>query len=362
MSSLATLQEELSRIWREVLDKPSIGLDDDFFAIGGDSLDAVAVMMNVRATLHQVAPISLLYEAPTVRELATKLLDPFPETKPRFVELSGNADNRHPFFCVHGVGGEVTTLAALGRHLSAQHRLVGIAAPVDLPEAQPSIEALAAQYVAQIRVRQPTGPYLLGGYSLGGSIAYEMACQLLHQGENVSFVAIIDHCPPPIRFERIRFTPTVIARMVANAPGWGSGLIKKPSRLRQIGGRFLDKLIGRRTNDTRRAFGTAQLPQAFRSMIEQNYRALRRYRPTPYPGSLTLFRARTQGWFAAHGPSLGWQRFVANLEVVHLPGDHETLIQEPNVVSLAREIGRRLDHALSTTKSKTIQEACQQLA
>lgn len=355
ITSSCDLENRLVRIWCEVLDIPEVDVDDNFFELGGDSLSAVELAVRLRQLTGDNVPVSIIYQAPTIQELADWLDD---GTKcnhaPRLIDLNSNKDaaecEQRSFFCVHGVGGEVTSLAALAQSVGPARPFVGIAAAPDVPAAQRSIVSMAADYVTLIRDRQPDGPYCIGGYSLGGSIAYEMACQLHTQGEKVALLAILDHCPPPIRYRPIRWTPTTFARILTNAPRWiWDNVITRRHGWRRMWRRIRKSLKHDACpTDASRVFDVDRLPTLFRTTIELNYQRLRAYEPRPYAGRLTLFRARTQGRYAAHSRDLGWGELAPDgLEIVPVPGAHDTMLNSPHVATLGQALAGRLDFVKS---------------
>jgi thioesterase domain-containing protein len=216
---------------------------------------------------------------------------------------------------------------------------------------------MAAQYVAELRAAQPHGPYYLGGFSFGGSVALEMAQQLHAAGERVAFLGIIDHTPPPVRYQRIRWTPARAAEFAANAARWfaedvwrtghGQRMTSLLGKVRKAGRRLRAAVTHRDPGsgraDAAEALAGAHVPAPFQRLMEAHYQALREYTPQPYPGPVTLFRARTRPLFRLYGRDLGWKALAGGgLEVVSIPGNHETILKEPHVRALAVALADRL--------------------
>jgi thioesterase domain-containing protein len=224
---------------------------------------------------------------------------------------------------------------------------------------------MAAGYVELIRAHWARGPYFLGGYSFGGSVAFEMAQQLLLKGEEVAFLAILDHTAPPVRFRGFRWTlPTVIEFML-NLPHWIRDDLFRPRTANRPGGlqtnikallRRMPRLAGygqpkSGQTDVELLFDCRLLATPFRKLIEAHYQALRAYQPKLYPGHVTLFRARTRPLFRLHGDDLGWRPVAGKgLDVVPIPGNHETMLHVPHVQVLAKQLMDQLKIAQAGCK------------
>jgi thioesterase domain-containing protein len=251
-----------------------------------------------------------------------------------------------PFYCVHAIGGEVLSYARLGQHLAPDQPLIGLqAVGVDGRE-QPleTIEAMASVYVAALRARQPQGPYHIGGYSSGGTVAFEMAQQLLTQGEQVALLGIIDDGPVTL-YRSVRWSVEFLAGFVTNLPHWirddlGSRrpgeLLSEFLRKLRVWGRKLGWAPGLSVDEV---LDVSRMPERRRQFYETHYRALKAYVPKTYPGRVTLFRARAQPLFCTHAWDMGWSQLAAGgVEVVATPGAHETVLNEPNVRALAQAL------------------------
>ncbi|HEX6038630.1 amino acid adenylation domain-containing protein, partial [Longimicrobium sp.] len=195
-------ERALVDLWQEVLSVARVGVDDDFFALGGHSMLALRAMTEVRRRFGAELPLSALFEHPTVAGLA-RLLDGAgdetadPSSASPLVALQPHGD-RVPLFFVHPVGGQVLCYTDLARHLGPDQPFYALQAR-DLAAAAGqavTVEAMAAEYVAAIRRARPHGPYLLGGWSFGAFVAFEMARQLADAGQAVPLVALLDPDSP----------------------------------------------------------------------------------------------------------------------------------------------------------------------
>jgi thioesterase domain-containing protein len=202
-----------------------------------------------------------------------------------------------------------------------------------------SIHEMARAYLSEVRERQPHGPYLLGGYSAGGVVAFEMARLLSSAGEAVSLLALIDTMHPLVPVRNIN----MLTRLV---------------RLRAEGGRYLVGAVQGRQQRRARARNLEAIerhlargeavPFALREdHLVQSYRmAVEAYAWAPWRGRATLFRsARLPFLYEAAGPAYGWGEYVlGGIDIVILPGDHHTILLGRN----AEPLGRELDAAIAT--------------
>ncbi len=261
---------------------------------------------------------------------------------------------RPPFFCVHPAGGDVLCFFSLARHVGADQPFFGIQARGLEDEGEPfaTLAEMAAHYVAELRRVQPAGPYHLGGWSFGGLAAFEMACQLADAGQEVAFLAVLDTGPglPPGELGPMESaaasaaspeddTPWLltIAEYVRGLRGADLGVTEAdlaPLAPEEKLGFFVERLRAAGVIHAG-ADGLAQLRRLLR-VYKTNVRSYRTYQPRPFPGTVTLFRAEAAGFDPSLGTDLGWSAHSPLPVAVHeVPGDHITLLAEPNVAVLA---------------------------
>jgi amino acid adenylation domain-containing protein/non-ribosomal peptide synthase protein (TIGR01720 family) len=199
------IELQLLHIWERVLETGPISLTDNFFHLGGHSLTALRLQSQVQSDFQRQLPLGLLLQHPTIRELAHILRQQIGYVRgPSLVPLQPHGSHA-PFFCVHPGGGSVFCYLDLVRHLGMSYPVYGLQAPeVEEGQAIASVQQLAAHYIAALQTVQPEGPYLLGGWSAGGIIAYEMACQLRYQGHDVALLCLFDSRVPSVQQTRQR--------------------------------------------------------------------------------------------------------------------------------------------------------------
>ncbi len=189
-----SLQEEFARIWAEILGLKRVGIYDNFFALGGDSLFGVSVLLEMEKIVNKELNPAILFQAPTIDQLSSLLEGDQSENKSYLVPVQSSGTGT-PFFCVPGHGGDVFTFVHLARHLQPERPVYVFRFPEPAKEnnkvANSMFMEMAAAYIEEMRAQQPDGPYLLGGFCFGGELALEMARQLRLQGQRVDFLAII---------------------------------------------------------------------------------------------------------------------------------------------------------------------------
>ncbi len=349
------LEATLERLWAESLGLEQVGLDDDFFMLGGDSLQAVDLFLRVEQELGRKLPRSVLFEAATIAKMAHHIDGSIP---PRCIVPIQEKGDRPPFFCVHDGNGQVLNYRELARHVGDAQPFYGIQClgldGEDVPFVR--IDEMAAHYVREIRKVQPVGPYYLGGYSFGGRVAYVMAQQLIEAGEEVAFLGLIDsYCHAGQR--RV------------GAAQW---MRRHLDRIRALRPSQMPAYFGMRVRNVfemafmavrLRLFAAAWsyyegrgrgIPRFLRRPVEANDIIRRDYRTSPYDGAATLFKAELYAWNHPNAHD-GWRDLVkGGLEVRPIPGRHFEIVKPPHVQTLARELADCLNRAQATGTSGVV--------
>src|SRR5713101_7462066 len=186
----------LAEIWRDVLGVADIGIHENFFDLGGHSLLAVRLFAQVEKRFGRRWPLATLFRAPTIAQFGATIEKEWSPKWSSLVAIKRNG-SKPPFFCVHGLGGNVLEFSDLARRLDDDQPFYGLQSQ-GLDGKRPllsSVEDMAAHYLKEMRELQPVGPYFIGGRSLGGTIAFEMACQLSAQDKEVGLLALLDTYP-----------------------------------------------------------------------------------------------------------------------------------------------------------------------
>ncbi len=364
------VEAQLARIWEEMLQVRPIGVRDDFFALGGHSLLALRLFGKIEREIGANLPLSALLKSPTIEYLA-RLID-HPDEKSRWSYLVPiqPLGQKPPFFAIHGADGNVLFWRNIVSQLETNQPFYGLQAPgVDgRSRTVSSIERMAGLYLAEMRQVQPRGPYYLGGYSMGGEVAFEIAQQLGRQGEEVALLVLFDTSNPvrPVRphilgdmadeekdrllhrtDDRIgslrRKLQGHLERLAPLSPAgrWRYLWADVSMRARRLRLRLLVSFYhgrGRRLPD--------DLLLAYLS--ESHLKAVLRYVPTVYPGVVTLFRAAESLVDNPADSPMGWLPLAeGGLDVHVYDGSHQ--IYNPK---LAVEIGSILNRCLAAAQAR----------
>ncbi|MES1211172.1 MAG: thioesterase domain-containing protein, partial [Acidobacteriota bacterium] len=291
-----------------------------------------------------------LFQARTVERLATAVrLQAGPEPGSPLVTLQPGGGEGRPFFWIHPGAGSVFCYVPLARRLGGERPVFGLQARgIYGPEAPlDDIEAMAALYLGAVRQVQPQGPYLLGGWSLGGVVAFEMARQLAAQGEAVDLLALVDSVLPETGTEDVHDDP--LSDLAAFARDLGLPLDHPVLRSAELASPSAEEILTRLHEPLLRAgllppdLGAADLLSRF-EIFRSHARALRRYRPAaPWPGRIALFLAAERPADGAASAARRWREMAnGGLDLFALPGDHYAAVREPAAELLARSINELL--------------------
>ncbi len=323
------LENNLVRIWCAVLGKEKIGTRDNFFDLGGHSLLAARLMHRIEQTLGQRLPLAALLQAPTVEQFAALLRQEGWSASWSSLVAIQPEGSRVPFFCVHGVGGNVVGFRDLARHMGPDQPFYALQ-PQGLDGKRPcisSVTEMAENYIKEIRRVQPEGPYRIGGYSFGGLVAYEMAQQLRAQDQEVSLLALLDTYPGKMesrgsQLRNLRKLPLKAALTF---------LVKK--------GSFVMMTLCKRLE-------LQMLPKPLRNVRQACAKAAGDYTVQPYAGQVTLFRVKEKSVGSLNDPYAIWWRVAAGgVDLREISGDHLSLLKEPQVRLLAEELSDALGHS-----------------
>jgi phthiocerol/phenolphthiocerol synthesis type-I polyketide synthase E len=351
--------QRLAHIWQELLGVKSIGLDENYFDLGGDSPLAVQLFAQIDKEFKIRLPLATLFEAPTIEELARVLQRETSTSHWSPVVPIQPTGSRPPFFCVHGAGGNVLIYRDLSRHLGPDQPFFGLQAQ-GLDGSSPPltrVEEMAALYVREMRRVQPSGPYFLGGYCLGGTIAFEMAQQLQSRGEEVALLALFDtlnwyKVPLPSIWGKGYHEAERLVFHAANFLGLDfAGKAKffseKIKVLRSRVPVWRGMLLAKFAKDSHSGKSRSRL---LGNIWQANDRAGFDYAPQPYQGVITDFRPIKQ-YRKGSKPGLKWDRLAqGGQEIVLLPVYPAGMLLEPFVNHLATALRRSIDAAIPRTK------------
>jgi amino acid adenylation domain-containing protein/non-ribosomal peptide synthase protein (TIGR01720 family) len=347
------LELQLAQIWENILNVHPIGVHDNFFELGGHSLLAVSLMTQIGQQFNKHLPLATLFQGATIEQLATLLRTETLSWSP-LVTVQSNGSKR-PFFCVPGGGGNVLYLYELARHLGTDQPFYGLQSVGLDGQSKPytRIEDMAARYIKEIQTVQPEGPYLLGGHSFGGPVAFEMSQQLQKQGHEVALLAILDTTAPLSRSEPKpveRDDTQVLVDIATIIEQWsGKSFEISYETLQPLGDEEQLNYLYERLKATG---VVAQGNLAFLRGYVAVHKAIAQvhYVPSPdvVPTRIVLFKAEIESMWETTNeellgmlsePSWGWSQFSKGTVEVHVvPGDHHTMVNPPHVQVLAEQL------------------------
>ncbi|MGA7895551.1 MAG: amino acid adenylation domain-containing protein, partial [Candidatus Sulfotelmatobacter sp.] len=341
------IEETLCGLWQEVLRRERVGVHDDFFKMGGHSLLAVQLTSRVRSAFAIEMPLSVLFAAPTAARMAEHIASVNGRQRPQSSQVLVSIQSqgsRVPFFCVHAVGGQVISYAELSQELGLEQPFYGLQSPPAnyFPESGVSIEQLATLYNQEIRRVQPRGPYLLSGWSMGGLVAWEMAQQLIKEGETIGLLALMDTTPPSGYLEADD-TADEVSMLARFALDMSRLVGKDPRPLVEQFSRADAQDQWKMVQETLTSYGVLAPKTAHAEMtallnvFTRNALAMNNYSLHPSDQSVVYIRAsETPERF-----SKLWTKWSGGGIQFHLvPGDHFTMLRRPNVRIIAETLQR----------------------
>jgi phthiocerol/phenolphthiocerol synthesis type-I polyketide synthase E len=346
------VEQTITEIWQKLLGIKQIGVHDNYFDLGGTSVLAVRLFAQIEKIFGKNIPVTTLINAPTIGQLAS-MIEKGEGSGPwaSLVRIQ-SGDSRPPFFFIHAAGGNVLNYRNLANHLGNDQPVFGLQS-VGLDGEQPfitRIEDMATHYVNEIQTVQNKGPYMLGGYCLGGSIALEMAHQLQAKGEEVALLALLEtynwaKVPSLSSFRKLHyylekiefhaknflilpFKEKVVflrekARELKSRSGVWYGVVKAKCEHKNHSNHGHHSLLAR--------------------LWENNDQAAFNYVPKFYPGKITIFLPK-KGYAIYKGPDITWERLAREVETHELPVYPAGMLVEPFVQILAQKLKACIDH------------------
>ena len=344
------LQMSLQLVFERFLKRRPIGIDTSFFELGGDSLQALNLIIEVERVTRRKLTLGILYQAPTIEALARVIEEQSATQWSSLVPLQPLGDEQ-PLFLVHSMPGDVLGYGSVVFHLGTGQPCYGLQSlAFHRPDqAHARVEQMAAYYVRLIRAQQPAGPYFLGGWCYGGIIAVEMALQLLAAGEQVAFLGLIETPATPPGWTHLRYYARRLALLLRMRPkDLGVYLREKIKYYRGL--KKANQLRFQRVEPSpRRSAAEVEASNRYLERLELVYQAnsdaLRYYRSRFYPGKITLFNAVEQDPALIHDPQYGWVGLAREIETHVIAGNHDTILMEPQARTLADRISEGLRKA-----------------
>jgi thioesterase domain-containing protein/acyl carrier protein len=359
MPARDAVELQLTQIWEKLLNFHPIGVGDDFFAVGGDSLSAIDLMLTIEKEFQCRLPITALIQAPTISALADLLRgDDHSVSLGSLVPIRVTGSSL-PLFCIHA-DGSVFIYRRFAEYLDPSIPIYGLQAHgLANPNDQPyrHVDEMAAHYIREIRTVQPHGPYHLCAFSAGGLITFEMARQLRALGESVAFVGLLDAYGPDYPQ---RLPANNLANYKISVHLNTLRFHDMRGQLKYLSGRFRHRLAVILSSLFADLILNLHLPMPRKLRYEYIARVIDRatqiyQRDKTYSGDVVLFHASSQPDGIKQDRTLGWKNLVTGeLKIVDILGTHNSIMMhEPHVAGLVRKMDEHLRQIGNRSPSQT---------
>jgi amino acid adenylation domain-containing protein len=337
-------EEKLARVWESVLKLDKAGIHDDFFESGGHSMIAVTLMIRIEKEFGIRLPLATLFEHSTIHGLAGIIDQQAGPVKWRSLVPIRPKGAKKPLFLIHGLGLNVLLYTTIINHLDPEQPVYGLQAKGLNGTDQPleTIEEIAAYYVSEIQTVDPHGPYSLAGFSLGGTIAFEMGRQLSASGKQVCFLGLLDSTAEG-SVAHLPFMKRIGYKIVyaANYTGWNiASFFTDPDedmltvfkrRLRGLEKKVTGLDFKPEKNEMVSKGKRSELPGYLRRVHRANRKASRNYIFRPFSGTVHLFKATKQTFYIPDPDQYGWDKVARGGVIIHeTPGEHSSTFAPPN--------------------------------
>jgi aspartate racemase len=345
-----SLELQVQLAFERVLKRVPIAVNDSFFELGGDSLQALELIVEIERATGRSLPLGALYQSSTVEGLAEELQKQDGISSASCLIPLQTRGSRPPFILIHTTPGDILGYGNLVYHLGVDQPCFGFQSlgMVDPNQSHTSIEDMSADYLARLREFQPKGPYYLGGWCYGGVIAVDMARRLLEEGQTVGLLALFETVAmPPGGWNFRYFAHRLQCSMRMSAGEWAEYCREKIKYLRDT--KMANRMRFRDVHSPAAEVpGSSQLKERLARLehvYNTNLTALKRFRSSFYPGKVTLFNAEEKDPALIPDPQYGWVGLSDAIEIHTVPGGHDSMLAEPHVSVLAEKLQAALAKA-----------------
>lgn len=343
----------MTTIWQQVFGMEKLGINDNFFELGGHSIMAMQIMSRFEKETGTAFPATILFKNPTISSLLASIeKEGVTEREWKSLIPIKPTGNKMPLYIVHGDGLYVLNFKDLAKYVADEQPLFGLQPP-DLKEVDNTIESMAdiaKHYVDEILEHNPNGPYAIAGYSFGGYIAVEMVRHLTALGKEVKMLGILDTDAENCFYNKPLHSIFLkkIRRQFPKMLWLIKSFFKHPSTTLNYQFNQLQKKL-RKAGHSLGLIKKPKLDEVYTriQLINKKHQiAFKAYHLLPFNNFVYLFKAKKRVYFVDDFKSLGWRKYAKKgVKVFDVPGDHETMLHQPNVI----EFGRILQDALNNS-------------
>jgi acyl-coenzyme A synthetase/AMP-(fatty) acid ligase/thioesterase domain-containing protein/acyl carrier protein len=355
------IEKKLVGVWKKTLKIQAIGIESDFFRLGGDSLLAIQLLFEIERTFSKKMPLSIISQASTIKEQAELLRDEKLLGAPSIIVPIRAEGAKEPIFCLAGAGGNAFRFHPILKYLP-EDRPVYFVRSRGLEAGEviyTTVEDIALDFLNEIKKVQPRGPYYFIGSSGGGRTGYEVAQQLLSQGESVDLLVMLDTYldkkkdSDALKIKRggdsdLSNLDKKKIRVIKIKKKWKKRLRRQKERIGRNGWKyfldFLYQFLATKAQAFVRNFRKDNIFRLQKKVEEANYAAARAYQVKPYAGRVIYFRADRKAIRQGREPDVRWEKAgIDKLIIYPLNCGHFDLLLEPFVQEVAEKINRYLE-------------------
>jgi thioesterase domain-containing protein len=335
----------LKEIWEQQLGIKNISITGNFFSLGGHSLVAVKILARIKKLTGKQLPLATLFENSTIEKLSARLDRNEGDARWHSLVPIKPGGSKNPLYVIHGDGLNVLVFNKLATCLDKDQPVYGLQAiGLEGGERQSAMKDIAARYVAEIIDQNPSGPYLLAGYSLGGYIAVEMRAQLVAMGKNVKMLMIFDTDAEKSEYQKWYYLlPKKLKRHVPKMFAYLKIKVGKLSNVwKNANIPDIEKATWSGSNGTRATAFYARMEK-----IRREYKlALNNYSLSQFDDTVHLFKAAICSHYVDDSEFLGWKKYAKRGVIRYdVPGDHLSMLNSPNVEKLAEALQVSINQA-----------------
>ncbi|TWJ00647.1 amino acid adenylation domain-containing protein [Mucilaginibacter frigoritolerans] len=339
-------EKMLTAIWQECIGIKEVGIDDNFFALGGHSLMAVQILSKLERKIGKKLPLSVLFKYPVIRSFAAFIESEKKEIVYRSLVAVKPSGSKTPLYIIHGEGLHVLNFSSLADYIDEERPIFGLQASGLNGTDEPlgTITQIAAAYLSEIVQHNPGGPYLIAGYSFGGYVAVEIEKQIVAMGKEVQMLIMFDTDAEKTEYKDWYYLlPRKVKR---NIPIFMSFL--KSSFQRPLA-TFKKQFINHPPNFLSNYLSKKE-SKGFYQLIKRikgkHLSAFRNYSMEPFNNRVYLFKAKICVHYVDDLEFLGWKRYAKDgVQLYEVPGDHLSMLLPPNVEQFASILEAVLDNA-----------------
>jgi len=339
------VEKIVAEIWEELMGIGKISVFDNFFTMGGHSLVAIQIMSRIEKVTGKRLPLATLFEHSTIEKLSLCLIVDKPITWRSLVPIKPHG-SKMPLYIVHGDGLNVFIFNNLAINMDEEQPVYGLQARglKGIDEPLDVMEDIATNYIAEILAQNPTGPYLLAGYSFGGYIAVEMRKQMAAMGKEVKMLIMFDTDAEKSDYKSWYYLlPKKIKRYLPRLVSFLKSAMHHPIITLKDGFQILSqKILGPFSKRDSKNFY-----RQIKKINDKHLIAFRNYLMEPFDDKVYLYKAKICTHYVDDTEFLGWKKYAKKgVELYEVPGDHLSMLLPQNVEEFASILQRSIDQCL----------------